>query len=76
MSGSFENTTVRLPISPRSTAPWGNSIIRNKDKTLIVMGYIGSERDGMRLLTERLQQWHNDLEIRYFECGEVYRNLS
>lgn len=42
------------------------------NKTLIVMGHIGSERDGMRLLTERLQQKHTDFETRYFDCGEVY----
>ena len=42
------------------------------NKSLIVMGHIGSERDGMRLLTERLQAAHPELETRYFECGEVY----
>lgn len=46
------------------------------NKTLIVMGHIGSERDGMRLLAERLDKKHNDLEIRYFECGEVYSYLD
>ena len=46
------------------------------NKTLIVMGHIGSERDGMRLLTHRLQERHADLDIRYFECGEVYQYLS
>ena len=42
------------------------------NKTLIVMGHIGSERDGMRLLAERLGERHTDIEIKYFECGEVY----
>lgn len=42
------------------------------NKTLIVMGHIGSERDGMRLLAERLNARHSDFEVKYFECGEVY----
>lgn len=42
------------------------------NKTLIVMGHIGSERDGMRLLAKRLGERHTDIEIKYFECGEVY----
>ena len=42
------------------------------NKSLIVMGHIGSERDGMRLLTERLKEKYPELEIAYFECGEVY----
>ncbi|MBO5287718.1 MAG: Nif3-like dinuclear metal center hexameric protein [Clostridia bacterium] len=42
------------------------------NKSLIVMGHIPSERDGMRLLALRLQEKHKELEIQYFECGEVY----
>lgn len=42
------------------------------NKSLIVMGHIGSERDGMRLLTERMQRDCPEFETRYFECGEVY----
>lgn len=42
------------------------------NKTLIVMGHIGSERDGMRLLAKRLNETHTEFETRYFECGEVY----
>ena len=42
------------------------------NKTLIVMGHIGSERDGMRLLAKRLSETHTDFETRYIECGEVY----
>ncbi len=41
-------------------------------KSLIVMGHIGSERDGMRLLSERLKKEYPALEVAYFECGEVY----
>ena len=42
------------------------------NKTLIVMGHIGSERDGMRLLAKRLSEKYKDFETRYIECGEVY----
>lgn len=42
------------------------------NKTLIVMGHIGSERDGMRLLAKRLGETHTEFETRYIECGEVY----
>ena len=43
------------------------------NKTLIVMGHIGSERDGMRLLAKRLTEaYANEFETRYIECGEVY----
>ena len=41
-------------------------------KALLIMGHIGSERDGMRLLADMLIQKHQDFETRYFECGEVY----
>lgn len=43
-----------------------------KNKALIVMGHIGSEREGMRRLCARLQRTHTEFETRYFECGEVY----
>lgn len=41
-------------------------------KSVIVMGHIGSEREGMKLLAERIQGKHPELDVRYFECGEVY----
>ena len=43
-----------------------------KNKSLITMGHIGSERDGMRLLAKALKDKHPQLAIRYFESGEVY----
>ena len=46
------------------------------NKTLIVMGHIGSERDGMRLLAERLKEKYTAFETKYFECGEVYTYLD
>ncbi len=42
------------------------------NKTLIVMGHIGSERDGMRLLAKRLNEKYTEFETRYIECTEVY----
>ena len=42
------------------------------NKSLIVMGHIASERDGMRFLTERLKKKYTEIEFVYFECGEVY----
>ena len=42
------------------------------NKSIIVMGHIGSERDGMKLLAEKLSQKHTSFETKYFECGEVY----
>ncbi len=42
------------------------------NKSIIVMGHIGSERDGMRLLAERLSKKHTSFETKYFECKEVY----
>ena len=41
-------------------------------KAMIVMGHIGSEREGMRYLADLLQNRIPELEVRYFECGEVY----
>ena len=41
-------------------------------KALIIMGHIGSERDGMRFVADLLQEMHPSLEVRYIECGEVY----
>lgn len=42
------------------------------NKSLIVMGHIGSERDGIRLLAKRLSEKHTEFETQYIECGEVY----
>lgn len=39
---------------------------------MLVMGHIGSERDGMKLLAEEISRRHPTLAVRYFECGEVY----
>lgn len=42
------------------------------NKAILVMGHIGSERNGMMLVAHRLQQIHPDIPVRYLECGEVY----
>lgn len=42
------------------------------NKSVLAIGHIGSERDGMRLMCERLKAAHPDIEFKYFECGEVY----
>ena len=41
-------------------------------KALIIMGHIGSERDGMVYVADLLKTTLPDLEVRYIECGEVY----
>ncbi len=42
------------------------------NKALLVLGHIGSEKEGMRLLSERLSEAFPDLSTTYIECGEVY----
>lgn len=42
------------------------------NKAFLVMGHIGSERGGMRLLAEMLNDKHPEFETKYIECGEVY----
>ncbi len=41
-------------------------------KALIIMGHIGSERDGMVYTAEIIKEKHPELCVKYFECGEVY----
>lgn len=41
------------------------------NKTLVVMGHIPSERDGMRYVADKLKQKYS-FETKYIECGEVY----
>ena len=43
-------------------------------KTLIVLGHAGSERDGMADLADRINSDYKDagIEAKYFECGELY----
>lgn len=43
------------------------------NKAILVMGHIGSEREGMILFAETLQRKHPEIQTKYFECGEVYQ---
>ncbi|MCR5753378.1 MAG: Nif3-like dinuclear metal center hexameric protein [Acetatifactor sp.] len=43
------------------------------NKAILVMGHIGSEREGMRYLAEILQGKYPSLHTKYIECGEVYQ---
>ncbi len=43
-----------------------------KKKSMIVMGHINSEALGMKLLAEKIKQMHPELEVKYFDCGDVY----
>jgi len=36
------------------------------------MGHMGSERDGMKYLAKVLSDDFSNLDIKYFECEEVY----
>lgn len=42
------------------------------NKSLIIMGHVGSERDGMKLTCDILKRMHPELNVKYFECEEVY----
>ena len=41
-------------------------------KAILVLGHIGSERDGMKYAAQILKDRQPQLDVRYFECGEVY----
>ena len=41
-------------------------------KALLILGHIGSERDGMVYTSDILKEKHPELRVEYFECGEVY----
>jgi len=42
------------------------------NKAILVLGHIGSERDGFRLLTDIIKSRIPGIEAEYIECGEVY----
>lgn len=42
------------------------------NKAILVLGHIGSERDGMRLMVEKLRAQWPELPVEYIECGETY----
>lgn len=41
-------------------------------KALLVLGHVGSERDGMKYTARLLKARQPRLEVRYFRCGELY----
>ena len=40
-------------------------------KAVLILGHMGSERDGMVYTADMLKKMHPELEVKYFECGEV-----
>lgn len=43
------------------------------NKTLIVLGHVGSERDGMKYTADIIKEKHPELTVKYIECEEVYK---
>ena len=43
-----------------------------RKKAVLVLGHVGSERDGMAYIASLLAARLPDVEFRYFDCGEVY----
>lgn len=43
-----------------------------ENKSMLMLGHMGSEKDGMLHLARRLAAAYPDFESRYFDCGEVY----
>ena len=43
-----------------------------KKKALLVLGHVGSERDGMIYTAELIHTRHPEITCKYFECGEIY----
>lgn len=41
-------------------------------KAILVMGHIGSERAGMMYIADILKEKHPEINIEYYECGELY----
>lgn len=44
-----------------------------RNKAIIVMGHIGSERAGMMLLADKIKEMHPQIDTAYIECGELYQ---
>ena len=41
-------------------------------KSLLIIGHMGSERDGMRYCADYISENFTEFETKYFDCGEVY----
>jgi len=45
------------------------------EKALVILGHVGSEREGMKLLAKTIDGKYDGAEAKYFECGEVYTHI-
>lgn len=45
-------------------------------KTIILLGHAGSERDGMAVLAEKINGKYDGAEAKYFECDEIYSYVN
>lgn len=45
-------------------------------KTILLLGHVGSERDGMKKLARVIDQKYDGAQAKYFECGELYTYLD
>lgn len=43
-----------------------------KQKTILILGHCGSERPGMVVAADTVRDKFPDLEVKYFDCGELY----
>ncbi len=43
-----------------------------QNKSLLILGHVGSERYGMDYIAKRLQEHLPQIKVQYFDCGEVY----
>lgn len=44
-------------------------------KPLFILGHMGSEKDGMKHIAEYIKAATSGIEVRYFDCGELYTKL-
>ena len=42
------------------------------NKAILVMGHMGSEHGGMKLLADMISEKHTEFPTQYINCGEVY----
>lgn len=47
-----------------------------EQKTVMILGHAGSERDGMAVLAERIDGKYDGAKAKYFECGELYTYVN
>lgn len=41
-------------------------------KSMLILGHVGSERDGMKFVAERIKKINSKIDVKYFDSGEVY----